>query len=43
MTVEIKFDSWEEFDKSVGSLADIITAMGQANLEQQMAEREAGE
>lgn len=40
MTVEIKFDSWEEFDKNVGSLADLINAMGQANLEEQMKERE---
>jgi len=42
MTVEIKFDSWEEFDKSIGSLTDIITAMGQANLEEQQREFEAG-
>lgn len=40
MTVEVKFDSWEEFDKSLGSLAGMITAMGQANLEAQMKERE---
>lgn len=42
MTVEIKFDSWDEFDRSAGSLADIINAIGQANLEQQIKEREAG-
>jgi hypothetical protein len=40
MTVEVKFDSWEEFDKSIGSLTDIITAMGQANLEAQQREFE---
>lgn len=40
MTVEIKFDSWEEFDKSVGSLTDIINAMSQANLEEQTKDHE---
>ena len=40
MTVEIKFDSWDDFDKNIGGLAGIITAMGQANLAAQMAARE---
>ena len=40
MTMEIKFDTWEEFDKSIGSLTDIITAIGQANLEAQIAEHQ---
>jgi uncharacterized protein with ATP-grasp and redox domains len=40
MTIQINFDTWEEFDKKVGSLTDFIIAMGQANLEAQIAEHQ---
>ena len=41
MTVQVNFDSWEDFDANIGNLAGIISAFGQANLAAQIAEYEA--